>query len=421
MPSLKRFITIVPHAENLELRKDPGQVPYHFYKTFGFEATLVTYFYSLQGGRNEGPVNMPPKDRAVIDKNYPFLASEVPGLKIHFLENLGRGKFYEKAIFQYIKNNAKNIDILNLFHFNMENICYSFLYKLINPSGKIYLKLDIDLNYYRSKKHFFNLNTPFPFFKIFFMEKIFYPLFFSIVQVVSAESELGRAYFSKRFSVPSKKMTLLPNGVDEERIMAYHKSKPDNEKQDVIITVGRIGTVQKNNEMLLSAISGMDLKEWRVYFIGAIEPAFYQTIDKFYKSNPALKKRVFFTGKIDDPAALYDYYSKAKIFCLTSLEEGFPLSACEAAFFGDYLVLAESIYCFNELTDNGRYGISTPTGDIAQLKSSLQHIINHEKILADKGDEIKDYARRKLSWQVIIPRLKSFFEDKEQNVQEEIF
>jgi GalNAc-alpha-(1->4)-GalNAc-alpha-(1->3)-diNAcBac-PP-undecaprenol alpha-1,4-N-acetyl-D-galactosaminyltransferase len=421
MPSFKRIMTIVPHAENLELRKDPGQLPYHFYKTFGCEATLVTYFYSLQGGRNEGPVNIPPKDQAVIDANYPFLTSEVPGLKIHFLENRGRGKFYEKAIFQYIKNNAKNIDILNLFHFNMENICYSFLYKLINPSGKIYLKLDIDLNYYRSKKHFFNVNAPFAFFKIFFMEKIFYPLFFSMVQVVSAESELGRAYFSKRFRVPSKKITLLPNGVDEERIMAYHKLKPHSEKENIIITVGRIGTVQKNNGMLLSAISGMDLKGWRVYFIGPIEPTFHQAIDEFYGSNPALKNQVFFMGKIDDPAALYDYYSRAKIFCLTSLEEGFPLSACEAAFFGDYLVLADSIYCFNELTDNGRFGISIPAGDAVGLKSRLQHIINHETILADKGDELKDYARRNLSWQVIIPRLRSFFEDKERNVQEEIF
>ena len=106
----KRFVTIVPHIENLELRKDTGQIPYHFYKELGYESTLVSYFYTLKGGRKAGPVKFPPTIREEIIKDYPFLDSEVKGLKMHFLPYDGRERFYEKAIKKYIEIEAKNID-----------------------------------------------------------------------------------------------------------------------------------------------------------------------------------------------------------------------------------------------------------------------------------------------------------------------
>ncbi|MDB5109854.1 MAG: hypothetical protein JWR67_968, partial [Mucilaginibacter sp.] len=105
---VKRFVTIVPHIENLELRKDTGQVPYQLHKILGYDSTLVTYFYTLHGGRNAGAVTEPPKDEETINYNYPYLLTEVPGLKIHFLKNKGRHKFYERAIYEYLVSQSKN-------------------------------------------------------------------------------------------------------------------------------------------------------------------------------------------------------------------------------------------------------------------------------------------------------------------------
>src|ERR1700743_3640868 len=175
-----RFVTIVPHVENLELRKDTGQIPYQLYNLCGYDSTLVTYFFTLEGRRKNGPVNEPPSDKQTISENYPYLTSEVPGLKLHFLKNKGRGKFYEKAIFDYLLGNAKKIDVLNLFHFNAENIFYSIIYKFLNPKGRLYLKLDIDIEYYKSRKHFFNTAGPLANFKIFVWEKVIYRIFFKI-------------------------------------------------------------------------------------------------------------------------------------------------------------------------------------------------------------------------------------------------
>lgn len=402
----KTFVTIVMHAENLELRKDPGQIPYHMHKIYGYTSTLVTYFYTLQKERNEAPRTIAPVDPDVIAENYPYLKDEVPGLNLHFLNNEGRHKFYEKAVSDYLENNARSIDVLNLIHFTAENIYYIFLYKRKNPNGKVYLKLDIDINYYRSKKHFFNTNFRLSFFKIFLVQNIIYPRFFSKVDVISAESEAGLSYFKKRFKVPAKKMLLLPNGVDEDRLITITGGAQQYDaKQNVLITVGRIGCRQKNNEMLLKAIADIDLDDWKVYFVGSVEASFNDVIDEFYIKYPTYREKVFFTGRINNTSELYEYYNNAKVFCLTSLDEGFPLSACEAAFFGNYLVLTNAVYCFDELTEYGRYGNSIPVNDLDALKTCLKDLINSNEMLEERCEGIKKYALRNLTWQAILPPL----------------
>lgn len=400
------FVTIVAHAENLELRKDPGQVPYHMHAIFGCDATLVTYFYTLQGGRSNGPASVAPTDKNIIAENYPSLAKEVPGLKLHFLDNIGRHRFYEKAISDYLKGNAKSIGVLNLFHFNTENIYYALLYKWLNPKGKLYLKLDIDINYYRSKMYFFNVNSRLAFLKIFLVQKAFYPFFFSKTDVISAESDAGLAYFENRFKVPEGKMMLLPNGVDGKRIdKITGPQRQFHGKENILITVGRIGTGQKNNEMLLTAIENIDLRDWKVFLIGPIEKAFNNIIEEFYKRNPVYREKVFFTGKITDTTKLYDYYDRAKIFCLTSRDEGFPLSACEAAYFGNYLILTAGIKCFPDLTGDGRFGASVKDNDPKALGGTIQKLISDEERLGKASDGMRDYAKQKLTWQAIIPDL----------------
>jgi glycosyltransferase involved in cell wall biosynthesis len=398
-----RFVTIVTHAENMELRKDPGQIPYQLFRLAGYQSTLVTYFYPLE--QNLASPAYPAAGPETILDSYPFLLTEVPGLKMKFLVRRGRGRFYERAVYEYLVNNAKEIDVLNLFHFNTENIFYGFLYKLKNPKGKIYLKLDIDLVYYRSRAHFFNTGGFKPV-RIFLWHKLFFPLFFKLTHTVSAEYATGLAYFRARFKVPAKKMMLLKNGVDSDRIARYiPRSKPFDEKENAIITVGRIGSKQKNNEMLLDALSRVSLGNWKVYFIGSVTENFQSHIARFYKENPGKRDQVIFTGAVLSPEVLYEYYNKAKIFCLTSTDEGFPLSACEAAFFGNYLLLTDRIDCFDELTDYGNYGKKIGLNQVAELADCLQQFVLNAEMLRECCENMRAYALSNLSWQAIIPQL----------------
>ncbi len=402
----KTFVTIVPHIENLELRKDTGQIPYHFYKTLGYDATLVSYFYTLKGGREAGPVTNPPTNKLEIEKNYPYLNTEVPGLKIHFLQNLGRGKFYEKTIYSYVKNNAKNITILNLFHLTAENIFYSLLYKFYNPKGKIYLKLDIDIAYYQTQKNIFNTNSVLGKIKKQIYSFLLLPLFFKLVHIISAESDAGLDYFTNRYKLSAKKILLIPNGVDSERLATIVPHRLSlNEKENIIISVGRIGNSQKNHSLLLNALTKIDLKDWKVYFVGPIAVSFKSDIENFKQQHPQLVNKVMFTGLIDEPEKLYQLYNRSKIFCMPSLWEGFPLAAVEAAHFGNVLLLSEEIYAFNTLSNFGLGGEKFSTIDDKQLSNLLTKYINEPKLLAQKQEQILTHAVNNFEWAKIVKKI----------------
>ena len=119
----------------------------------------------------------------------------------------------------------------------------------------------------------------------------------------------------------SDKIFYLPNGFDKTSI---NPIKNINEKENIMITVGRIGSNQKNNEMMLNALEGLDLRDWKVYFIGPIEDSFHVKVKDFYTRSPKMRGKVVFLGNIDNKDKLYEWYNRSKVFFLTSQYEGFP-------------------------------------------------------------------------------------------------
>lgn len=389
----KRVAVLVMHGENLELRKDTGQMAYQLYRQNGCDSSLVTYYYRLAGGRRAGPVTPPPANESEIAADYPLLATAVNGLKLKFLPDLGRGKFYERAVILYLRAESRQIDLLVLFHFSVDTIVYTMLYKWLNPAGKVYVKLDIDLDYYRGRRDFFNANIFFPAIKRRLFDRYIVPAFFKQVTLLSAEHAAGKAYFKERFSVPEGKLIQVKNGVDRFSVEEIHpKRRSFTEKENIILTVGRIGALQKDHALLCRAISLLELNGWKVVFAGPVEPGF--TLDV---------EGAELAGRLD-PAALYDLYDRARIFCLPSAHEGFPLAACEAAWFGNFLVMTDRIDCFPELTDHGRYGARV-SPDPPALAEILQTLIDDPGILESAHMPMQRYAAQELTWQSIIPGL----------------
>src|SRR5690606_13549159 len=111
-----------------------GQLPYFMYKTGRYDAELVCY-------KNNG--------------TYPYLDHEVKGLKLSFISDLGRSLYFEKGILKYLFSSSEKIDVLNLFHFKKDNIAYLLLYKILNPRGIVYVKLDMDILFFKGYNSFF--------------------------------------------------------------------------------------------------------------------------------------------------------------------------------------------------------------------------------------------------------------------------
>ena len=251
----KRFVTIFPICENIHLTKDLGQIPFFLHKTYGYKSSIVSYKNS---------------------DNYSNLNGEVNGLTIEFIENTGRLSFLEKGVLKYIRKNAKNIDILNLYIFSKFTFVYGILYKILNNSQR----------YFNHRKH-----IVFKYLEKKFLEK---------VNLITIENSIGEQLVKEKYPSLSNKIMYLPVGVNDLFLSQHFKDrfKTFDQKENIILTVGRIGEGIKNNEMMLRALSQINLGNWKMVFVGAINPDFKPYLENWHKSNPELKDKIIYSKVI---------------------------------------------------------------------------------------------------------------------------
>ena len=272
---------------------------------------------------------------------------------------------------RYLLGHARKIDLLMCFHRKPETFINLIVYRCLNWHGKAYVKLDTECGkeWDISSKHGVKR----------VLHHLMNRLFLSCCHTLSCETQQGYLYLTQQSSYRkqfAKKLVLLPNAFDEETLESLHiKERCFEEKENLMITVGRIGTAQKNTEMLLQAIQRIDLKGWSICLIGSIEADFQPAIERFFTEHPHLKGRVIFTGPVYDREELWNWYNRAKVFILTSTWESFGIVLTEAQRFRNYLISTE-VGGASSLIQQGKYGIIIPQNDHVALANKLQDIIN---------------------------------------------
>lgn len=374
MKANKRFVTLFPAATNVHLLKDVGMIPFCMYRDYGYHATLVCL-------RNEAA--------------YPALEREVKGLKIHFLpdeKSYAFGRISRQAV-AYLRKQAKKIDVLNLYHNTQETLFYGFIYKLFNPRGVLYIKLDINIERLDAQKtqriHAWRLKG--------------YGWFFRhIADVVSCELPAAFDYLERVIPALKGKLLLLPNGIDDKAIEKQGiQVLPAREKENLLIAVGRIGAPEKNHELLLRAAAQAELNDWKIALVGPVNEAFGKWSESFLASRPALKKQVLFTGPIAGRNELYGWYNRAKVCCLTSRYESFGLVLVEALYFGNYL-LTTPVAPAAFLTDSERVGRIVCTEE--ELAEMLGRITGGMFDTEPFYGAARNYSEH-FRWSAIVPKL----------------
>lgn len=372
------FVTVFTETENFHLVKDVGQLPYFMYKTEGYDATLISYKNNVE---------------------YPFINNEVNGLKLNFIPNKGRFLYFELGVLYYLLNNSKSIDVLNLFHFKKDNILYLLIYKLVNPKGKAYIKLDMDILFFKNFNAFLFSNYVLKNFIL----KALTSWIFKLTDLFSVETDQAKDYLLNVYPELEHKLICNPNGVDNLYLDQEIPVKPFIEKENIILTVGRIGTEQKNTELLLDALKITDLKDWKVYILGPIEERFKKKIADFYREYPQLENKVIFTGNITNRKELFDWYNRAKIFCLTSRWESFGIVFTEALYFGNYLITSP-ISSAAYITNNGKYG-TVAKAHTQEFSNAIQNSIEPGFLSSQRYTEIKSFSKENFTWPVIVKKL----------------
>jgi len=180
------------------------------------------------------------------------------------------------------------------------------------------------------------------------------------------------------------------------------------EKENVILTVGRIGTNQKNNEEMLEAfaLASKHLDGWTLRLVGPVEPEFNEYIHSFYDKYPDLKDRVIFAGSIVDKAELFSEYRRAKVFALSSRLEGFPNVYAEALYHGCMFVTSD-LDAADDMTNYGELGEIYKKGDIRGLAGALIRVCTDADSDALKAHIPKalEYADKYYDWHRIAKKL----------------
>lgn len=372
---MKHFVTLFEKTENFHLIKDVGQIPYLMHHYFGYDSMIVTYKNS---------------------DSYSYLEDEVKGLKLKFIPKIKLERYSLSALF-YLFFNAKKIDILHLFHHREKTYLNFLMYKWRNPNGIAFLKSDMGFD--SLQKHNGLVPKKRPKYKV---RQWLFDRVFPTLDIVSIETEDAYNYLCTRYPEYIKKFFFMPNGINFERMYSLAPLRKFEEKENIILTVGRIGAPEKNNEMFLSVIEKLDLGDWKVIIVGPIEKHFEAIIDMFYQKNPHLKEKVVFTGAIYDRKTLFEWYARSKIFCFTSIEESFGFVLIEAMTYADY-VITTSISSASEITNLQQAGMIVK--DEEALNHNLNALMQDAEQLQKVGEIAAKRAIESYSWATILQSL----------------
>jgi len=359
------------------LYKDVGMIPYIMAKDYGWESGLAY----IKG--NEDIID------DVYEKN----------VKLHSID-FSKNKFVQWInILNFIKGNAKNYDTINFYHGGRKIYLMAFLFKLLNFRCKIYLKLDLNQDNFEkcTTKSSSIIQISKQIIQNYFLKYL--------IDIYSVET---KKFFKKMKDLPKykDKLIYIPNGmlVDEENVVNI-------EKENIILTVGRIGAYEKNHELLLDSIAKINrdnINKWKVYFVGPIvEKKFLEYVEQVYNKKPYLRDIIIFTGNISDKKELYKIYAQAKIFCLTSRWESFGIALLEALFFKNYIITTDYPAAY-DLTAGETFGTIIPSEDVKAFTDSLEEVMNGNVNIEVSGTKAQEYVIEYFDWKKIVRKLDQY-------------
>jgi len=313
---------------NTELMKDKGLTGYLLAKAIGTQSTM--YFCTK------------PED-------YPYL-SDLQDLDALYHDSPSGT---EEAYYEHLNSEYEKMDVLILHGVYNDTMFFLDAYRKLRPDGIVYCGLDMN--------HLYMGQIPW--------EHHLVQRFAKQCDIVATSCTSLRDTLNRNPNVafPCRWMT---NGFFNPTNTTI-KADPSY-KKNVILTIGRIGDMQKNNGELLNAFATIShrLKDWVLRLVGPIEPGFQPFIDDYFANRPDLKERVIFTGPIVNKEEIYDEYARAKIFALSSIYEGFPNVYAEALYHGCMFVTS-NIDAADDITHRETLGITYKLGDVDALATAL--------------------------------------------------
>jgi glycosyltransferase involved in cell wall biosynthesis len=259
-----------------------------------------------------------------------------------------------RGVVYFLTENAPQMDVLAFHGLYKEPVEFLYCYRQLRPDGKVYMTLDMN----RHWQERIPWNAP------------VVSEFFDRCDVITNSCRTMRDSINRDPNV-----NFGSSWISNAFFNAYEApviAKPEF-KENVMLTVGRIGTEQKNNEEFLLAFAkaANALPDWWVHLVGSVDERMKPFIVEYFETYPYLKDRVIFKGKIADKRMLYREYAKAKVFVLTSvLEGGTPNVYAEALHHGCAFITSD-IDGADDITNYGQLGVKYTLRDTDALADAM--------------------------------------------------
>jgi glycosyltransferase involved in cell wall biosynthesis len=189
-----------------------------------------------------------------------------------------------------------------------------------------------------------------------------------------------------------EKLIVNPYGVDLTRFLP--PGEPGRNTKPRILFVGSVG-LRKGVPWLLQAFEGLsDVAE--LHLIGPVEKGFEKVLAQQNLAGVTLR------GALSSDQLAAELQS-ADIFCLPSLEEGFPLSMLQAMASGLPVISTEAAGA-NDIIEQGIEGIIVPSNDAAALTEVLGQLVNNADLRRQMSIAARQRVEQGFSWDDYIER-----------------
>ncbi len=382
-----RYTCVLTTVEMMHLYKDPCSLAYYLAETGKWEATVV-YF---------GP-------REVHHKDFE---------KQVRLVYLGNEKVYKKK-FQlakkYLREHAGEIDVIMVFNYGTVSYGMSRTVKKYNPKAIAYCKLDMREDGFEH----FNARTP-------------WRKLMSIGEIVKSRpidlfTVESTAFYHELLKQPvfRNRLQYLPNGISEVGVDVPALDLLPKEK--MVLTIGRLGAHQKNNEMLLEAVRSLHeqeprlLDDWRFVLVGPAETAFVDKVEKLKLEIPELADRIILTGNLDTRKEMYELCARASIICMTSRWESFGIATVEGMYFGCCPVITDyGKVAHDQVPDDAPWGLVV-SQDSDSVATGLRKFMTSDE-LSELGNQVRHFTRDKFNYRMLAHTLHEHLISRLQSLQ----
>jgi len=214
-----------------------------------------------------------------------------------------------------------------------------------------------------------------------------------------APSRIVRDSFVKR-GYDARKTAVLPYGVDIDRFRPLAaRDEPQSDRVFRVLCVAQI-SVRKGHVYLLEAWKRLALPNSELLLIGAISD----------EMNPILTRYRGLFHHISSVAnaSLRDYYGRASVFVLPSIEDGFGVTCTEAMACGVPVIVTSSAGT-SDIVDHGKDGFVVPARSSEAISECLERLFRDEELRRGMAAAALTKARWDLTWGTYASNLNAIY------------